>query len=83
MLLSYPNDVDRQRYAMELTEGHVPIIDGHPPGLGNAVGIHGTDREEQNARGVDWTWGCISLLNPHVEELYQTVPVGTPVKIEE
>jgi lipoprotein-anchoring transpeptidase ErfK/SrfK len=34
-------------------------------------------------RGVDWTWGCISLLNPHVEELYDIVPVGTPVLIEE
>jgi murein L,D-transpeptidase YafK len=83
MLLSYPNDIDRQRYAMELTDGRVPIIDGQAPGPGNAVGIHGTDREEQNAHGVDWTWGCISLLNPHVEELYATVPVGTPVLIEE
>ena len=83
MLLSYPNDVDRQRYAMELTEGRVPIIDGRPPGPGNAVGIHGTDREDANAHGVDWTWGCISLLNPHVEELYAAVPIGTPVLIEE
>jgi murein L,D-transpeptidase YafK len=83
MLLSYPNDVDRQRYAMALTEGRVPIIDGAAPGPGNAVGIHGTDREASNIQGVDWTWGCISMLNPHVEELYQTVPIGTPVLIEE
>src|SRR4051794_23057483 len=45
MLLSYPNDVDRRRYAMELSDGRVPIVDGHEPGLGGAVGIHGTDRE--------------------------------------
>jgi len=83
MLLSYPNDGDRQRYAMALSEGRVPIVDGHAPGLGNAVGIHGTDREAENVRGVDWTWGCISMFNPHVEELYDQVPLGTPVMIEE
>jgi murein L,D-transpeptidase YafK len=83
MLLSYPNDVDRRRYAMALNEGRVPIIDGEAPGPGNAVGIHGTDRENANVSGVDWTWGCISLLNPNIEELYEIVPLGTPVRIEE
>jgi murein L,D-transpeptidase YafK len=83
MLLSYPNDVDRQRYAMALTDGRVPIIDGEPPGPGNAVGIHGTDREDANIQGVDWTWGCVSLLNPHIDELYDVVPLGTPVLIED
>jgi murein L,D-transpeptidase YafK len=83
MLLSYPNEDDLHRYAMALTDGRVPIIDGIAPGPGNAVGIHGTDRTDANVRGVDWTWGCISLLNPHVEELYDIVPVGTPVMIEE
>ena len=83
MLLSYPNDVDRQRYAMALGDGRVPIIDGHAPGLGGEVGIHGTDREDQNLKGIDWTWGCVSLLNQHGDELYARVPLGTPVKIEE
>jgi lipoprotein-anchoring transpeptidase ErfK/SrfK len=83
MLLSYPNDGDRQRYAMALGDGRVPIIDGEAPGLGGSVGIHGTDREDQNLRGVDWTWGCVSLLNQHIEDLYARVPLGSPVKIEE
>ena len=81
MLLSYPNDDDRGRYAMALNEGRVPIIDGRAPGIGSAVGIHGTDREDSNARGDDWTFGCVSLLNQHVDELYDTVPLGTPVLI--
>lgn len=81
MLLSYPNDDDRNRYAMALGEGRVPIIDGRAPGIGSAVGIHGTDREDSNVRGDDWTFGCVSLLNPHVDELYDTVPLGTPVLI--
>lgn len=81
MLLSYPNDQDRDRYAMALTEGRVPIIDGQAPGIGGAVGIHGTDREDSNARGNDWTFGCVSLLNQHVAELYELIPIGTPVLI--
>ena len=81
MLLSYPNDDDRGRYAMALSEGRVPIIDGHAPGIGGAVGIHGTDREDSNVRGDDWTWGCVSLLNQHVAELYEMIPFGTPVLI--
>lgn len=81
MLLSYPNDDDRTRYAMALSEGRVPVIDGRAPGIGSAVGIHGTDREDSNARGDDWTFGCVSLLNQHVVELYDLVPLGTPVLI--
>ena len=83
MLLSYPNDGDRQRYAMALSEGRVPIIDGRPPGEGGAIGIHGTDREDMNIAGVDWTWGCVSMLNEHVAELYDRVGIGTPVLIED
>ena len=83
MLLSYPNEQDRERYAMALSEGRVPIIDGHAPGIGSAVGIHGTDREDSNVKGNDWTFGCISLLNPHIAELYDLVPIGTPVLIVE
>jgi len=83
MLLSYPNDIDRQRYASALNTGRVPIIDGNEPGLGGAVGIHGTDRESSNVRGIDWTWGCVSLLNEHVNELYDLIPLYTAVLIEE
>jgi murein L,D-transpeptidase YafK len=81
MLLSYPNPDDRHRYAMALSEGRVPIIDGAAPGIGGAVGIHGSDREDSNVRGDDWTFGCVSLMNQHVIELYDLVPLGTPVLI--
>lgn len=81
MLLSYPNSEDRDRYAMALNEGRVPIIDGHAPGIGGAVGIHGTDREDSNVRGDDWTFGCVSLMNQHIAELYDLIPIGTPVLI--
>jgi lipoprotein-anchoring transpeptidase ErfK/SrfK len=50
---------------------------------GGAVGIHGTDKPSLNARGIDWTWGCISLHNRDVSELSALVPVGTLVLIDD
>ena len=48
-----------------------------------AVGIHGSDKPGLNARGVDWTWGCISLQNADIDDLARLVPVGTLVLIED
>jgi murein L,D-transpeptidase YafK len=81
MFLSYANAEDRDRNAIALSVGRVPMIDGHAPGIGGAGGIHGTDREDSNVRGDDWTWGCVSLMNQHIAELYDLIPIGTPVLI--
>ena len=50
---------------------------------GGEIGIHGSDEPALNRTGVDWTLGCISLLNDDVRELYELVPDGTLVLIEE
>ncbi len=42
-------------------------------------GIHGTD--EPWLMGRDASHGCIRMRNREVEELYQLIPVGTPVLI--
>jgi peptidoglycan hydrolase-like protein with peptidoglycan-binding domain len=42
-------------------------------------GIHGTN--QPNSIGSAASHGCIRMLNQHVEELYQWVSYGTPVKI--
>jgi len=44
--------------------------------LGGDIYIHG------NGAGNDWTWGCVALENYDVRELFDAVPVGTPVRIE-
>lgn len=44
--------------------------------LGGEIYIHG------NGAGSDWTWGCVALENEDVRELFNAVPVGTPVKIQ-
>lgn len=43
-------------------------------------GIHGTKRPGNIGKAV--SHGCIRLLNAHVEELFQWIPVGTRVVIE-
>jgi murein L,D-transpeptidase YafK len=67
LLLDYPNRND--------SENH--------PDPGSQIGIHGSDEPILNNTGVDWTLGCVSLLNDDVKDFYKLVPDGTLVLIEE
>ncbi|HXG21262.1 MAG TPA: L,D-transpeptidase [Methylomirabilota bacterium] len=83
MRLDYPNENDRLLYRKNVTDGKVPKrADGYA-GLGGAIGIHGTDNEAFNRARINWTLGCISLLNKDVQELYRLAPVGTLVYIKD
>jgi len=84
--ISYPGPADADRaLASRLinAEQHRRILEasrrgGQPPpntALGGEIFIHGG-----NSRG-DWTWGCIALDNRDIKELFELVPVGTPVEI--
>ncbi len=44
--------------------------------LGGDIYIHG------NGAKSDWTWGCVALENDDIKELFDAVPVGTPVTIK-
>jgi L,D-transpeptidase catalytic domain len=44
--------------------------------LGGEIFIHG------GGTSSDWTAGCVALDNAHVKELFDSVPMGTPVRIE-
>jgi lipoprotein-anchoring transpeptidase ErfK/SrfK len=43
------------------------------------IGIHGTNQPSLIGKSV--SHGCIRMFNKDVIELYQLVPIGTPVKI--
>ena len=32
-------------------------------------------------RLADWTYGCIAVTNPEIEEIFARTPVGTPIQI--
>jgi L,D-peptidoglycan transpeptidase YkuD (ErfK/YbiS/YcfS/YnhG family) len=43
--------------------------------LGGEIFIHG------GGSASDWTFGCVGLENPEMEELFAAIPAGTPVRI--
>jgi len=94
--LSYPGPADAERgvrerlitpaQARQIVEAHA---DRRPPPwttrLGGAVGIHGVKRGwgflGRWHRLFDWTNGCIAVADHEIEELWELVPLGTPVRI--
>ncbi|HEY7774989.1 MAG TPA: L,D-transpeptidase family protein [Kineobactrum sp.] len=70
--ISYPSRQDRLR-ASEL---------GVDPG--GDIMIHGQPATEQSLVGVqlfNWTDGCIAVTNEQMDEIWELVPLGTPIEI--
>jgi lipoprotein-anchoring transpeptidase ErfK/SrfK len=85
--LSYPNREDAERGLRDklITRAqHDRILRAiarkrTPPwntSLGGEIYIHG------GGTSNDWTAGCVALDNTDMQELFDSVPVGTPVRIE-
>jgi murein L,D-transpeptidase YafK len=71
--ISYPNAADRER-ARKLGVKPGGNIEIH--GLGSTYGwVGGLQRQ------IDWTDGCIAVTNSEIEEIWDIVPVGTPLEI--
>jgi lipoprotein-anchoring transpeptidase ErfK/SrfK len=90
--LSYPNDQDAEAGLRRgaLTKSEVEQIRAahragtQPPQdtkLGGGIGIHGWSGRWPGEDRQNLTWGCISLQNPDLEDLYDRVEIGTPVII--
>jgi len=85
--ISYPNRehserglrdglITRAQYnqiVLALNRGRVPLQNTR---LGGEIFIHG------NGSTSDWTWGCVALDDNDVKELFDAVPIGTPVTIQ-
>ena len=71
--VSYPSVDDRKRAAKR----------GVPPG--GAIMIHGLPNGMEwlgaSHRLYDWTLGCIAVTDDEIDEIWELVPVGTPVEI--
>ena len=68
--ISYPNAQDRAEAAAL----------GQSPG--GDIFIHGQQNPFKPGRGdPDWTWGCISVTNREMEDIYAMVATGTPITI--
>ena len=70
LLIDYPNEDDRRRFAEARRRGQIP----DKAGIGGLIEIHGGSRNSL-------TDGCIALDNQNMEQLYKEIEPGTPVII--
>lgn len=71
--VSYPDSSDRENAKRV---GREPGGDIKIHGLRNGTGALG-----RYHRLYDWTLGCIAVTNEEIDELYQSVEIGTPIMI--
>jgi murein L,D-transpeptidase YafK len=72
--ISYPDSAHRARAeALGVSPGGDIMIHGLPNGQGKIGSAH---------RAYDWTNGCVALTDEEIEEIWSTVPIGTPVEIK-
>lgn len=70
LVINYPNEEDRREFRRAKKEGRI----AQSAGIGGLIEIHGGGTE-----GL--TYGCVSLDNNEMDELYSIIGVGTPVTI--
>lgn len=72
--ISYPNknDIERAKILNKPPGGHIKIH-----GLKNKTGFIGKFH-----RFHDWTLGCIAVTNDEIDELFNSVKIGTPIEIK-
>jgi murein L,D-transpeptidase YafK len=90
--VSYPNITDADKGLKEglITKAEHQAIVGairaktKPPQntrLGGDIFIHGGGAGKLFRSVQDWTLGCVALENEEIKELFEVIPVKTPVKI--
>jgi len=77
--LDYPTPQDWREHFQAKFAGTI----GPLTSIGSEIGIHGVPNGGDGMidQRVDWTWGCVSLKNAEVDELYAVIQTGTLVEI--
>ena len=70
LLIDYPNDEDRREFSQAKKKGLIPAT----AAIGGLIEIHGGGNDSL-------TNGCVGLRNEVIDDLFPTIPVGTPVTI--
>lgn len=81
LLVSYPNEEDRRRFAELRRRGEVPP----GRGVGHSIGIHGVGGggalRARAHKETDWTLGCIALDDDEIDEVARRTPDGAKIVI--
>lgn len=72
--ISYPNQLDRERAQRD---GQDPGGDVEIHGIENGLGWIGSWH-----RRLDWTDGCIAVTDGEMDDIWNSVAIGTPVEIK-
>jgi murein L,D-transpeptidase YafK len=78
ILLNYPTPENWHKFAEAKKRGQIPM----DAQIGGDIGIHGTEDDQKNIMGENWTFGCIALKNKDIDELYRLVQSGSIVVIQ-
>jgi murein L,D-transpeptidase YafK len=70
--INYPNAQDKEQFRLAKHSGKISSSSR----IGGLIEIHGS-----GGRGNDWTEGCVALVNPQMDIVYNAASVGTPVTI--
>lgn len=81
LLLDYPNDISVQKFNQRKANGLVP----KNARIGNGIAIHATRPQEEWTvdNFYNWTDGCVSVKYTEMKDLYNYIPLGTPVTIQQ
>lgn len=72
--ISYPNKKDRERaLASGVNPGGLIMIHGQKNGLGWLSWL---------SQRFNWTDGCIAVTNQEMDEIWNSVDIGTPIEIQ-
>ncbi|WP_437664653.1 L,D-transpeptidase family protein [Sorangium sp. So ce1182] len=81
LVVSYPNEEDRRRFAELRRRGEVPP----GRGVGHGIGIHGVGGAQHAGvrahKDTDWTLGCIALDDDEIDEVARRTPDGAKIVI--
>jgi murein L,D-transpeptidase YafK len=80
LAIDYPNEASIEKFNERKANGQIP----YNAQIGGDIGIHGTWPHEDFAvdQYQNWTQGCVSTKNIYVNQLFNTMAVGTTVIIK-
>ena len=80
LLLDYPNNESFRRFNERKQKGIIPKA----ARIGDGIAIHATRPGEEWTvdNFYNWTDGCVSVKYTEMKELFEYIPVGTPVTIK-
>lgn len=78
--VDYPNEESWKKHNASKANGEID----KDATIGGEIGIHGVPNNDESLidEKINWTLGCISLKNKHIDEIYNFVSKGTVINIQ-